>query len=139
MDLRSLLNNYSIVIIQNNQVVFKSQDSGISPLLKAIDLFKPEKLYGSLVADKVVGKAAALLFALFRPRYVFSMMISKPAVKVLRKHSIEFNYDKLVDYILNRDKTDLCPFEKAVSQIDDPIKADRAIKETLEKLKKSSQ
>ena len=137
MNLRNLLKEYSIVIIRNDEVIFRSKDSGIAPLLEAIESISMEKLRETYVADKIVGKAAALLFALFKPRYVFSVTISKPAIEVLKVNDIEFDYDNLVDHILNRDKTDLCPFEKAVLQINDPTKAYRVIKETLEKLRRS--
>ena len=135
MNFRALLKEYSIVIIRNDKVIFKSKDSGIAPLLEAIESISVEKLRETHIADKIVGKAAALLFALFKPRYVFSITISKPAIDVLKRNDIEFDYDNLVDNILNRDKTDLCPFEKAVLKINDPAEAYRAIKETLEKLK----
>ncbi len=137
MDFRSLLKNYSIVIIQNGEIMYRSGAAGVAPLLEAIESIGVEKLRGSLVADKVVGKAAALLLALFKPRYVFSMIMSKLAINVLEENGIEFDSDKLVDHILNRDKTDLCPFEKAVLNINDPGKAYRVIKEALQKLRKS--
>jgi len=137
MDFRELLKQYSIVIVRDDEIVFKSMDSGIAPLLEAVESIGIKSLHDTCVADRVIGKAAALLVALFKPRYVFSIIMSKSAINVLEENNIEFDYDNLVDYILNREKNDLCPFEKSVLRINDPWEGYRVIKDTLEKLRES--
>ncbi|MCW4033732.1 MAG: DUF1893 domain-containing protein, partial [Candidatus Bathyarchaeota archaeon] len=43
---------------------------------------------------------------------VFALTISEGGVKVLEENGIRFAFEERVSHIMNRDKTDVCPFEK---------------------------
>ena len=60
--------------------------------------------------------------------------MSKAAVEVFVKHGVEYQYDRLVDFIQNRQQDDLCPLEQAVLDEDDPEAAWIKIEKKIEEL-----
>lgn len=101
----------SVVMVKNQEVVYKSKDSGIKPLLFAYRN-NLEELEGISVADKVIGKAAALLLIDGKIHDLYAELISDAALEILRETDIKVIYGERVERILNRDQTDLCPMEK---------------------------
>lgn len=80
----------------------------------------PPLLFNADVADKVVGKAAALMFVLGGVKRVYASVISQSALNVLNTHGVETVYEKLVPYIINRAGNGPCPMEYAVRDTEDP-------------------
>lgn len=72
---------------------------------------RPEFLQDSMIADKVVGKAAATLMILGKVKSVYSDVISTPALALLHDAGIPVNFRQEAPYIENRDKTGTCPLE----------------------------
>ena len=130
--LRMKEKNLSLVFVRNGKIVFESGSSGIKDLLKAVENFD---LKNSSVVDKVVGKAAAFLLVFSQVKEVFALLISEPALEVLKENKIPFEFENLIRKILNRNKTDTCPFEKAVEGCRNPEEAFFMLKETLKKVK----
>lgn len=110
--------------------VLVSFEPGVKPLLKWIA--EGKSLAGYSVADKVVGKAAALLYAMLGPAAVFAPVMSEAARAVLVSNAVAVGYDNLVQGILNRAGDGPCPMETAVTNIFDPYEAEAAICERLE-------
>lgn len=102
---------YSLVIIQNDKIVFKSKEAGIKALYKLIKK-APDKLKGALVFDKIVGRAAALLLVLGQVREVVAWRLSQPGKNVLVKYQIRFSAQQMVENILAEDGRGVCPFER---------------------------
>lgn len=94
-------------------------------------------LSAGAVSDKIVGKAAALLFVLLKVKLVHAETISEGAVKVFQKFGVEFSFDVRTQAIVNRKGDGLCPMENAVKDIDEPEDALRAVNKTLERLMNS--
>ena len=90
------------------------------PLLEAIEYLGLPKLSNSIVVDKLVGKAAALIICLFKAREVHTKILSLTARDVLEKCEIKHSSEIVVPKIMNRSGTDICPFEKAVFNTKDP-------------------
>ena len=105
-----------------------AQDRGIKPILHWLSA-APAQLTGGSVADKVVGKAAALLFIQGGIARLYTRIISQPALDALRAHHIPATYDQLVPRIVNRAGDGLCPMESRVITIDDPAEAYLALKD----------
>lgn len=114
-----LLQEHSLVVYKNLKISYY-EGRGISPLMKYLE---KSDFKGAYVADKRIGKASALLLTYGNVKEVYTPVISKPAIEVFKKHNIKFSALKIVDNILNRNLTDLCPMEKKVQNIDDPKKA----------------
>lgn len=100
----------SLVIVKNQKTVFETKKPGVTGFLTAIET-NPD-LAGSSVADKIVGVAVALLCVYSGVSAVFAQTISDKGIKVLEENNIECQFEKKVSNILNRTKTDVCPFEK---------------------------
>ncbi|MFC1486485.1 DUF1893 domain-containing protein [Thermoproteota archaeon] len=103
--------NLSLVIVNNGKVVFETKKQGVNGFLQAIETLNQDLIEAS-VADKIVGVAAALLFVYSGVSSVFAFTISKGGLKVLEDNNIVCQFGKKVSNILNRSKTDVCPFEK---------------------------
>ncbi|PVX24834.1 MAG: DUF1893 domain-containing protein [Candidatus Bathyarchaeum sp.] len=103
--------NLSLVIAKNGQVIFETKKPGIGGFLQVIEQFDT-KLSGSSVADRIVGVAAAMLCVYIKVDSVFALTISEGGMKVLKDSGVTFEFKNKVSNILNRDKTDVCPFEK---------------------------
>ncbi|MBS7657311.1 DUF1893 domain-containing protein [Candidatus Bathyarchaeota archaeon] len=101
----------SLVIVKEGQIIFKSYESGIFGLLKAIEKLN-NQMRGASVADKVVGRATALLLAYSHIKEVYAFILSIEGKKVLEINNIKVNHQMLVKKILDRTGKDICPFEK---------------------------
>jgi len=127
--------NQSLVIVKNGETIFCSNSSGIDSLLKAIEKIG-KHLSGASVADKVVGKAAALLLVYSHVARVYAATLSRRGLGTLKKHGIPVEYDLLVPEILNKEGKNICPFEKFTSRIESPDQAFEQLKTYAESLKK---
>ena len=87
-------------------------------------------LTGAFVADRIVGKAAALLLARGGAVEVYARIISEPALKVFEKYRVACVYGEVVENIQNRVRSGICPMESAVFDTDE---CDEAYKILLEK------
>ncbi|MCH5147010.1 MAG: DUF1893 domain-containing protein [Clostridiales bacterium] len=80
-------------------------------------------LAGASVADKVVGKAAAMLLVRGGAIEVYAEVVSEPALEVFKRHGVPCVFGELVPNIINRNKTGICPMEQAVLDENDIEKA----------------
>lgn len=108
---------------------YVSQTRGIAPTLILID--HGVDLTDFTVCDRVVGKAAAMLFSLVKVRSVHAELISEAAIDFLRSRNIKCTYENKCENIINRSETDICPLEKATLEIDDEVLALEVIRKTL--------
>lgn len=119
-------------VLCKQDTVYKSFRRGISPLLTVLE--KRQDFSGFSAADKVVGKAAALLYCLMQVRAVYAPVISRSAQELLQAHNISVHYGLCVCAIKNRTGDGLCPMETAVQHITDPRQALPAIRKALSAL-----
>lgn len=124
--------NSTIVVVLNGEV-FTSQERGVKPLLHLLTE-KKGFLKGASVADKVIGKAAALLMVLGEIKEVHTLIISEPAIQVFENHKIKYFYDEKVNHIINRAGDGLCPMESLCLDIDDPREALTKIIDKISKM-----
>ena len=92
---------------------YTSSERGILPLLKWVLAKAP--LQGFSAADKVVGKAAAFLYALMEVDGVYAQVMSEGAYQTLLRHGTQPFYGLRVPGIINRTGDGPCPMEQAVS------------------------
>lgn len=114
--------NLTLSIVKNARIVFKSKNHGISGLLEALEKFGTI-LNGASAADKVVGKAIALLFVYAGIKAVYASTLSQGAKTVFEKYRLTCEWDRLVEKILDAKKLEACPFEKAAANIESPEEA----------------
>ena len=116
----------TLSIVNDSEVIFENASHGISGFLEAIEKLG-NRLKGSSVADRVAGKAIALLCVYAEVEEVYAVTLSKGAKSVFEKHAVYHEWKNLVENILRIDKTGICPFEKLVTEISNPKEAYRKL------------
>jgi len=119
--------NLTLSVVKNAEIIFESNSHGVSGLLEAIEKLG-EKLKDASVADRVVGKAIALLCVYAKVKAVYAITLSEKAKTTLKKYKIYHECKNLVKKILNIDKTETCPFEKLAMEISSPKEAYKKFK-----------
>ena len=121
-------------VLRKGERELTDERRGVRPLLELLK--SREDFEGWSVADKVVGKASALLYCLLKVKRVYAPIISRSALEVLESHGIPCEYHRLVPGIRNRTGTGPCPMEAATANITDPKEAPEVLEKTLEALTK---
>lgn len=130
-----LENNHLTCVVKSGNTILRSEARGIAPLLGWIAADK-HALRGAAIADKVVGKAAAMLMVYGGAARVYAAVISEPAADCFEKNGVAYTYDRKVDHIVNRAGDGMCPMEQCCLAIDSPDEAYRALKQKLADMKK---
>lgn len=120
---------YTCVLCKGD-ILHTSAQRGVRPLLELLET----DVSGFCAADKVVGKATALLYCLLDVKAVHAQVISLAALQVLQNSPIAVTWDTQVEYIKNRTGDGRCPMEQATEGIDDPQEALVAIRQKLKEL-----
>ena len=128
-----LINGGHTCVLCSGERICTSDLRGVRPLLQWLD--SGEDFSGFHAADKVVGRATAMLYCLLGVKGVHAGVMSEGAVQVLENHGIYAEYDRKADYIQNRAGTGQCPMEAAVAGMNDPQEGLQAVRQTLERLK----
>ncbi|MBS6948840.1 MAG: DUF1893 domain-containing protein [Bifidobacterium scardovii] len=105
---------------------------GVRPLLQWLS--SGRSLAGFSAADRVVGKAAALLYARLGVEAVYARIMSEEGLAMLQLYGIASSYEQLVPMILNRSGDGMCPIERSVQAIVDPVAAVPAIRAAVARL-----
>ena len=127
-------NDLTLVIVKNGQVLFQTDAHRISGFLRAVDQFG-DQLKGTSLADRVAGKALALLCVYAGVRQVYAEVLSRKAQAVFESNGVVFEWKDIVDNVLDMNKAGVCPFEKVAADIADPKLSYGAFKALLEKMK----
>lgn len=128
-----LSGGYTCVICRRDEMYVDVQ-RGVKPLIDLLD--HGVRLPGFCAADKVVGKATAMLYVLLGVSSVYTPVVSSPAKDVLEKNGIELFFELEVEAIKNRAGDGFCPMETLVKNINEPHIAYPAIKRKLSELQK---
>ena len=128
-----LIDNKTCILVKDEMVI-TSELRGIMPVLNLLDTHTD--LEGYSVADRIVGKAAALLFAYAGIKEAYGEVMSVAGMKVLEEFHIPYSYKTKTEKIINRAGDDICPMEKTVIDIDNPEDAYIALKKKVESLRK---
>ena len=102
-----------------------SRERGRLPLLR---LCEGSPWRGFSAADKIVGKAAALLYAYLGAKEVYAETLSRAGEDVLQAHGIACEYGVRTDTIVNHRGDGICPMEEAAQELSDPENAAKALR-----------
>lgn len=107
-------------VIANGDDIRTFSQSGIRDLYH---LWKeePEFLKGAIVADKIIGKAAAALLILGGVKEIYSDVIGLSALSFLSEVEVKTTFSQAVPYIKNRDNTGMCPLERMCMEKRSPL------------------
>ncbi|MEW6047495.1 MAG: ECF transporter S component [Bacillota bacterium] len=124
----------SFVLVRGGEVITRGEGHGVRPLLAELDRLGPARTSGAALADKVVGRAAVMAALWAGIRAFHGEFVSQAAVAELEKRGLPYSYGVLIPQVLNQRGDALCPFEAAVSGIENPEEAMRALRATSERL-----
>lgn len=110
------LPGHSIVLCRQGEVIV-SDKRGVSPMMDWISQGKD--LRGFSAADRIVGKAAAMLFVKAGVREVYAETLSEEGKRYLIRQNIPVSFKILTEKIINRSGDGLCPMESAVMNTED--------------------
>ncbi len=117
----------AFVIAKNGAVLRTGTRNGVGELLDAVDALG-DAAHGAALADKIVGKAVAMVARVGQIRAVYSPLMSQAACDVLAVERITVEYDRLIPLILNKRNDGPCPMERLTLPIDDPHEAVTALR-----------
>ena len=123
-------------VIYNNDHTHLFHKRGVQDMHQLLRT-SPDTLCGAMIADKVVGKGAAVLMTAGGVRWVYADVSSQSALEFLLTHNIEAEYGRVVPNIINRAGTDICPVEKVCMQCDNIEDALTLIDEFIEKMRRA--
>ena len=109
--------------------IYLSERSGIAPMMGFIG--SEIDLAGFSAADKIVGKAAAMLFVKAGVREVYAEVLSVKGREFLESHGVKVEFGALVERIINRAGTGQCPMEESVENISDAETGYSVLKEKI--------
>lgn len=123
-------------VLQNGGT-FETAKRGISPLLDILEN-DPTFLQDAVCTDKIVGKAAAMLFVRCKVRSVHGEVMSKAGDAFLTEYGVPHTFGTLADHIVNRAGTGMCPMEETVLYESDPARAEKLLREKVAALRKET-
>ena len=82
-------------------------------VIDIVSILKEDKngLNGAVVADKIIGKVAATLLTKGKVKKVYTKTLSKFGKEVFDNNNISYEYEFMTEYVINNDKTGMCPME----------------------------
>lgn len=105
------------LLVFNHGELTTHANRGMQDLLQLISE-QPERLQGAVVADKIIGKAAAAIMATGGVREVHTNIICTPAKKLFEQQGILIFATEEVPMILNRDRSSMCPIDTQIADIE---------------------
>lgn len=107
----------TLVACKGGSVVFKSSNRGVEDLYHLVRE-QSALLAGASAADKVVGRAAAMLYTGSGVRELFTDKLSRAALAILHLAGVKVQYKKMIPFVMNNDRTGMCPVERLASTVD---------------------
>lgn len=124
---------YTFVVVKNGEVLATGTREGVGELLDVVAQYG-ERLRGTALADKIVGKAVALIAAFAGVAAVYTPLASRAAQETLMQHGIALEAEQLVPLIQNKRNDGPCPMEKLTLPIQDPAQAVAALREFVRRV-----
>lgn len=126
------LNNseYSLIIVKDDKIVYKSKKESVGSIVGLLENHS-QLLKESIVADKIIGRAVAMICDYSSVQFCYGKIVSSGAVDIFEKRNLDYKAENIVKAIKNRDNTDLCPIEKLTLDVDDSEEGIKRIKEFI--------
>ncbi len=102
--------NASLVVLYSNgecKEYYQNRINDIKDILRENKL----ALKDAVIADKVIGKVAGSILTVAGVKEIYADVMSKYAIPVLEKSNIKYEYKTLTEYVINNEKTGMCPME----------------------------
>lgn len=113
--LNQLKSNSLSLLVRNHGITTQHENRGVQDLLTLLEN-EPYRLKGAVVADKMIGKAAAALMIVGGVKEVHTNLICTPARELLEQAGIPVYTAEEVPQILNRDRSGQCPIDSRLNE-----------------------
>ncbi len=113
---------HAIVFVRAGRVLAVGDRRGVIDLLTMTETLGTTAA-GASVADRVVGRAAALVYRAIGVRAVYAQLLSESGAVALAEGEIHAEWGARVAQILNRTHDGICPFEEAAAGVRNPAEA----------------
>lgn len=115
------------MIVRDARVIATGAREGIGELLDVVAELG-DALRGAALADKIVGKAVAMVAAYAGVTNVYTPLGSEAAQRVFLDQGIVFHAERIVPLIRNKRNDDMCPLEKLTMPLNAPSEAVSALR-----------
>ena len=131
-------NRLGLAVLQGDEVVYTAMTPGIRSALELHDR-QPELLRGAVVVDRIIGRAAAMIFADGGAAAIYGSVMNRAAQQALLAQGIAVRAGTTVDAIVNRRGDGICPMEQAILGITDPEAGLSRLRATVKRLMEENQ
>lgn len=112
----------TFVLVRDGEILGTGRSRGVAELVSLADRLG-ERAQGAVLADRIVGRAAAFVARFMKLSSVYAALLSEPGRELLVQARIEVQFERLVAAILNRAGDGSCPMELLVEGCHDPGQA----------------
>lgn len=136
--IETLHNSSCSLVLQDRQGnVRLFYKKGVRDLEDLLDK-EPNTLKDAVIADKVIGKAAAGMMAYGGVKEVYAEVLSRKALPLLKANNIKYSYGELVDNIVIPKGDTRCPLEKIVASATTAAETVKLLRDHFEEMKKGA-
>lgn len=114
---RLIEKNASLVVMFTNGEIKEYYNKRVVDI---VSILKENKnaLKGAVVADKIIGKVAASLLIKGGIEALYANTLSSCGEKVLIDNGIYYECSNKTEYVINNDKTGMCPMENKFKDVE---------------------
>ena len=127
----------SLVVKAKTGEVTTYNKKGVRDLVWLLD-HDTESLRGAVIADKVIGKAAAGLIVQGGVVEAYAEVMSRLALPLLDEAGIAYRYCQLVDHIVIPEGDNRCPLERIVSPARNASEVEHLLREHFDEMQHTS-
>ncbi len=119
----------SLLVLKNDSLA-RYNSRGVQDLMQLLS-DEPDRLQGAIVADKVIGKAAASLMVAGGVSEVYTNVICTPAMEVFKSAGVTVHATEEVPQILNQDRSGQCPIDALLNEAESVEECVKILQERL--------
>jgi hypothetical protein len=120
----------NLVVVKYEKIWKKKKGEGVKPILEAIVEMGGD-INGSVIGERTLGKASALLCRYAKASGVYSTGGTKTAIAILIMGGVPCQVDKMIPFIQKNEINNQYLFEKILNKVDSPEEAFAILKEKL--------
>ena len=120
----------TIVIIDNGKIWNQKKGEGIKPIIEIIDEMG-EDIFNSVIGNRILGKASALLCRYAKAKGVYSPQGTKTGIALLIMGGVPCQVDELIPFIKESECSGISIFENILKDVVSPEEAYKILKQKV--------
>ena len=122
--------DYSVAVISFGKIWKHKTGDGVRPIIEAIEEMG-EDIYDSVIGNRLLGKASALLCRYAKAKAVYSPQGTKTGIALLIMGGIPCQVDELIPQNVIAETENNLPFERLLKDVTSPEEAYNVLKEKV--------